>query len=60
MGKKPLPGDWVDEDTGEGHHYYRDSDGDICEEIIDNYEDIYGPGDPDDTGEYYDEWMPKV
>lgn len=60
MGKKLLPGDWVDEDTGEGHHYYHDSDGDICEEIIDNYEDIYGPGGPDDTGEYYDEWMPKA
>ncbi len=60
MGKKPLPNDWVDVDTGEGHHFWRNSDGEVCEEIIDNYEDIYGPGDPDDTGEYYDEWMPKA
>lgn len=57
--KEDLPIDWVEEDTGIGHHFWRDSDENIQEEFIENYKDIYGPGDPNDTGEYYTEWMPR-
>ena len=47
------PRDYVDE---EGTlHEFRDGD----EILTEGWEEIYGEGDPNDTGEYYDEWMPE-
>lgn len=60
MSKKKLI-DWdsyVDTD-GVGHVTEVYDDGTVKEHLTTDYEEIYGEPDPNPTGEYYDEWMPR-
>lgn len=48
-------------DDGYAVFTYRDDDGYLIDERepMSEYEFLHGEPDPDDTGEYYTEWMPK-
>lgn len=48
-------------DNGILHQLYEEDDGTMRGEDIEmsEYEYLYGEEDPDDTGEYYTDWMPR-
>lgn len=58
MAKKLLEEFWMD---GIFHRAWKRDDGVIEGEEMskDEYDEFYGDDDPDDTGEYYTEWMPR-
>lgn len=55
--------EYIDEywDDGILYQVYKNEDGEITADEIEmsEYEYLHGEEDPNDTGEYYTEWMPR-